>query len=130
MFFVPFAGCDTMVARFLPRLVNTVSHQLTQMARCAALQLPASSGLRRCFTTITSVTAQAKRIVTPTVGVCSQIRVPLLGQCQQLACVQPVSGMKTKTALKRRCKDCFFVWRRGRLFVYCKTHPRHKQRQG
>uniref|UniRef100_A0A3Q4G0K7 Ribosomal protein n=1 Tax=Neolamprologus brichardi TaxID=32507 RepID=A0A3Q4G0K7_NEOBR len=42
----------------------------------------------------------------------------------------PSAGMKTKTALKRRCKDCFFVIRRGRLFVFCKTNPRHKQRQG
>uniref|UniRef100_A0A8C6S230 Ribosomal protein n=1 Tax=Neogobius melanostomus TaxID=47308 RepID=A0A8C6S230_9GOBI len=54
----------------------------------------------------------------------------LLGQCQALSCIQPTAGMKTKSALKRRCKDCFFVRRRGRLFVFCKTHPRHKQRQG
>uniref|UniRef100_A0A4W6FII4 Ribosomal protein n=1 Tax=Lates calcarifer TaxID=8187 RepID=A0A4W6FII4_LATCA len=45
-------------------------------------------------------------------------------------CVQPSAGMKTKSALKRRCNDCFFVRRRGRLFVFCKTNPRHKQRQG
>uniref|UniRef100_A0A3B5QRV3 Ribosomal protein n=1 Tax=Xiphophorus maculatus TaxID=8083 RepID=A0A3B5QRV3_XIPMA len=43
---------------------------------------------------------------------------------------QPSAGMKTKSALKKRCKDCFFVRRRGRLFVFCKTNPRHKQRQG
>uniref|UniRef100_A0A3Q1FYQ6 Ribosomal protein n=1 Tax=Acanthochromis polyacanthus TaxID=80966 RepID=A0A3Q1FYQ6_9TELE len=42
----------------------------------------------------------------------------------------PSAGMKTKSALKRRCKDCFFVRRRGHLFVFCKTNPRHKQRQG
>uniref|UniRef100_G1K8R7 Ribosomal protein n=1 Tax=Anolis carolinensis TaxID=28377 RepID=G1K8R7_ANOCA len=42
---------------------------------------------------------------------------------------QPVAGMKTKGVLKRRCKDCFFVRRRGRMYVYCKTHPRHKQRK-
>ncbi|MBN3299945.1 RM36 protein, partial [Amia calva] len=53
---------------------------------------------------------------------------PLLGQCQ-LPCSQQLAGMKTKTALKRRCQDCFFVRRRGRLFVFCKTNPRHKQRQ-
>ncbi|NXG49098.1 RM36 protein, partial [Psilopogon haemacephalus] len=41
-----------------------------------------------------------------------------------------VAGLKTKTSLKRRCKDCFFVRRRGRLYVYCKTNPRHKQRKG
>ncbi|KAL2080079.1 hypothetical protein ACEWY4_023872 [Coilia grayii] len=119
-----------MAGLFVPRLVASVGQQLTQMARCAALQRPASSGLRRLFTTVASMTIQARRMVTPGVGVCSQIRAPLLGQCQQLACTQPVAGMKTKTALKKRCKDCFFVRRRGRLYVYCKAHPRHKQRQG
>ncbi|NXG04397.1 RM36 protein, partial [Sakesphorus luctuosus] len=41
-----------------------------------------------------------------------------------------VAGLKTKTVLRRRCKDCYIVRRRGRLYVCCKTNPRHKQRQG
>lgn len=36
-------------------------------------------------------------------------------------------GFKVKRKLKRRCKDCYFVVRRGRVFVICETHPRHKQ---
>jgi len=36
-------------------------------------------------------------------------------------------GFKVKKKLKRRCKDCYFVVRQGRVFVICKTHPRHKQ---
>ncbi|CAM9262284.1 unnamed protein product [Bubo scandiacus] len=40
-----------------------------------------------------------------------------------------LAGLKTKTSLKKRCKDCFIVRRRGRLYVYCKTNPRHKQRK-
>ncbi|NWS70088.1 RM36 protein, partial [Crotophaga sulcirostris] len=40
-----------------------------------------------------------------------------------------LAGMKSKVSLKRRCKDCFIVRRRGRLYVYCKTNPRHKQRK-
>ncbi|KAM9387635.1 large ribosomal subunit protein bL36m isoform 1-T1 [Phaethornis superciliosus] len=40
-----------------------------------------------------------------------------------------LAGLKTKTKLKRRCKDCFIVRRHGRLYVLCKTHPRHKQRK-
>ncbi|NXP48924.1 RM36 protein, partial [Heliornis fulica] len=40
-----------------------------------------------------------------------------------------LAGLKTKTSLKRRCKDCYIVRRRGRLYVYCKTNPRHKQRK-
>ncbi|XP_053665587.1 uncharacterized protein LOC128714732 [Anopheles marshallii] len=37
------------------------------------------------------------------------------------------SGFKVKGRLKRRCKDCYFVMRQERLYVICKTHPRHKQ---
>ncbi|NXX82608.1 RM36 protein, partial [Urocolius indicus] len=40
-----------------------------------------------------------------------------------------LAGLKTKTVLKRRCKDCFIVRRRGRTYVCCKTNPRHKQRK-
>ncbi|NXT43402.1 RM36 protein, partial [Pelecanoides urinatrix] len=40
-----------------------------------------------------------------------------------------LAGLKTKTSLKKRCKDCFIVRRRGRLYVCCKTNPRHKQRK-
>ena len=38
-----------------------------------------------------------------------------------------VCGMKQKVVLKRRCKDCNFVMRRGRLHVLCKAKPRHNQ---
>ncbi|XP_075399093.1 large ribosomal subunit protein bL36m [Tenrec ecaudatus] len=44
-------------------------------------------------------------------------------------CLQPALGFKTKGVIKKRCKDCYRVKRRGRWFIYCKTHPRHKQRQ-
>lgn len=43
--------------------------------------------------------------------------------------LQPSQGFKTKGVLKRRCRDCYMVKRRGRWFVLCKTNPRHKQRQ-
>ena len=36
-------------------------------------------------------------------------------------------GFKVKGRLRRRCKDCNFVVRQERLYVICKTHPRHKQ---
>ncbi|NXY22785.1 RM36 protein, partial [Atrichornis clamosus] len=41
-----------------------------------------------------------------------------------------LAGLKTKTTLRRRCKDCYIVRRRGRLYVCCKSNPRHKQRKG
>lgn len=44
-------------------------------------------------------------------------------------CLPPALGFKTKGVIKKRCKDCYRVKRRGRWFIYCKTNPRHKQRQ-
>lgn len=38
--------------------------------------------------------------------------------------------MKTKSAVRLLCKDCYFVRKAKRLYVRCKTWPRHKQRQG
>lgn len=49
--------------------------------------------------------------------------------CHPLPFLQPTLGFKTKAVLKKRCKDCYLVKRRGRWYIYCKTHPRHKQRQ-
>uniref|UniRef100_A0A3B3QQN5 Ribosomal protein n=1 Tax=Paramormyrops kingsleyae TaxID=1676925 RepID=A0A3B3QQN5_9TELE len=78
------------------------------------------TALHRCLSSISRMGVSAALVSMPR----------WLGPCQQLACWQQVAGMKTRTSLKRRCKDCFFVRRRGRLFVFCKTNPRHKQRQG
>lgn len=44
-----------------------------------------------------------------------------------LSIYNPVCGLKTKGRLQLRCKDCYFVRRQERLYVMCKTHPRHKQ---
>ncbi|MFZ5365669.1 MAG: 50S ribosomal protein L36 [Patescibacteria group bacterium] len=37
--------------------------------------------------------------------------------------------MKVQASVKKRCKNCKIVKRRGMLFVTC-SNPRHKQRQG
>uniref|UniRef100_A0A8C5ZS96 Ribosomal protein n=1 Tax=Marmota marmota marmota TaxID=9994 RepID=A0A8C5ZS96_MARMA len=58
------------------------------------------------------------------------VRPPMLSaRCLPRAHHAPAAGFKTKAVLKKRCKDCYLVKRRGRWFVYCKTNPRHKQRQ-
>uniref|UniRef100_K9IY30 Ribosomal protein n=1 Tax=Desmodus rotundus TaxID=9430 RepID=K9IY30_DESRO len=49
--------------------------------------------------------------------------------CRPLPFLQPALGFKTKGVLRKRCRDCYRVKRRGRWFIYCKTNPRHKQRQ-
>jgi large subunit ribosomal protein L36 len=38
--------------------------------------------------------------------------------------------MKVRASVKRMCKHCTTVRRRGVLFVTCKKDPKHKQRQG
>ena len=37
--------------------------------------------------------------------------------------------MKVRASVKRMCKDCQIVRRRGIVYVICKN-PKHKQRQG
>ncbi|RJR29298.1 50S ribosomal protein L36 [Candidatus Microgenomates bacterium] len=37
--------------------------------------------------------------------------------------------MKVRSSVKKICKDCKLVKRRGVLYVICKN-PKHKQRQG
>ncbi|CAF0987126.1 unnamed protein product [Didymodactylos carnosus] len=33
---------------------------------------------------------------------------------------------RQKDMLRRRCKDCYKVWRYGRLYIDCPKHPKHK----
>lgn len=41
-----------------------------------------------------------------------------------------LKDMKVKASATKRCPHCFVVRRKGRLYVYCKRDPKHKQRQG
>ncbi|KAM9340356.1 large ribosomal subunit protein bL36m [Symphorus nematophorus] len=124
-----------MAPLLLKHLASSLTRRVAQMSRLSlAFSSPAASAYR-CLCTLT--TAPRALLLSSTrissiqaSGSSAQCGPSLLGQCQHLSCVQPSAGMKTKAALKRRCKDCFFVLRRGRLFVFCKTNPRHKQRQG
>lgn len=38
--------------------------------------------------------------------------------------------MKVRASVKKRCRDCKVIRRKGRVVVICKSNPRHKQRQG
>ncbi|XP_035039411.2 39S ribosomal protein L36, mitochondrial [Hippoglossus stenolepis] len=126
-----------MTPLLLKHLAASLSRQVAQMSRLnLSLSSPAASAYR-CLCTFTAAPrslllspARVGSIQHPSTGSSAQCGPSLLGQCQHLPCIQPSAGMKTKSALKRRCKECFFVRRRGRLFVFCKTNPRHKQRQG
>ncbi|KAJ1759535.1 54S ribosomal protein L36, mitochondrial [Coemansia sp. RSA 1935] len=41
-----------------------------------------------------------------------------------------VRTVEAARGMKLMCDGCNFVRRRGRLFVVCKSDPKHKQRQG
>jgi len=38
--------------------------------------------------------------------------------------------MKVRASVKKICRNCKLVKRKGIVWVICKTDPRHKQRQG
>ena len=38
--------------------------------------------------------------------------------------------MKTRASVRKMCKKCQLVRRKGVLRVICKADPKHKQRQG
>lgn len=56
---------------------------------------------------------------------------PLLSQSLKFSPVlyTQVRGYKVFLAVKKRCSGCYFVRRKGRLFVECKLKPKHKQMQ-
>ncbi|KAL4630005.1 39S ribosomal protein L36, mitochondrial [Arapaima gigas] len=122
-------GRGTMTLLFFTRMVSGLGRQLCDLTRQAANPSATWSRTYRCLFTI----AGASRAAFPRLAFGTVLRnhPRWPDPCPApVPASQPIVGMKTKTALKRRCKDCFFVRRRGRLFVYCKTNPRHKQRQG
>ena len=41
-----------------------------------------------------------------------------------------INPMKVKASVKKICRDCKVVRRKGRVRVICKKNPKHKQRQG
>eukprot|EP00066_Takifugu_rubripes_P018056 XP_011607322.1 PREDICTED: 39S ribosomal protein L36, mitochondrial [Takifugu rubripes] len=124
-----------MIPIVFKHLAFTFSRHLAQMSKFNLTSSPTVHAFRCLYSLTTAPRALVSSVKRSSIQSCSCSPTPesapsLLGQCQHVPCIQPSAGMKTKSALKRRCKDCFFVVRRGRLFVYCKTNPRHKQRQG
>ncbi|XP_059205666.1 large ribosomal subunit protein bL36m [Centropristis striata] len=126
-----------MASLLLKNLATSLTRQVAHMSRFnLCVSSPAASAYRSLCTLTTAprtlllAPTRTSSIQPPSSGSSAQCGASLLGQYQHLPCIQPSAGMKTKTALKRRCKDCYFTRRRGRLFVLCRAHPRHKQRQG
>lgn len=43
---------------------------------------------------------------------------------------ESIRTFKVRTSVKKFCKDCYMVRRKGRVYVYCKSNGKHKQKQG
>ncbi|KAF7461742.1 large ribosomal subunit protein bL36m isoform X2 [Marmota monax] len=99
-----------MAALLARRVLATVAGSLRLLSPCAAASASCASLLSGLAGAVRAGAVRAGAVPLP----------PL---------PQPAAGFKTKAVLKKRCKDCYLVKRRGRWFVYCKTNPRHKQRQ-
>ena len=54
-----------------------------------------------------------------------------LNQLPRIALTQfnPIRTFKVKTSVKKMCKECYMVRRKGKVYVYCKANGKHKQRQ-
>jgi large subunit ribosomal protein L36 len=70
-------------------------------------------------------------------GICSPIGVPATesGKAGPPAICASASTkesqkMKVRASIKRICENCKVVRRKGKIYVICKSNPRHKQRQG
>ncbi|XP_053190507.1 39S ribosomal protein L36, mitochondrial [Scomber japonicus] len=117
-------------------LLRHLATSLAQISRLTPTFSSPAATAYRCLQTLTTAprtlllsSARVSSIQIPSICSSAQCGSSLLGQCEHLPSIQPSAGMKTRSALRRRCKDCFFVRRRGHMFVYCKTNPRHKQKQ-
>lgn len=41
--------------------------------------------------------------------------------------INPVCGMKVKGRVRKRCHDCYILFKDHRVYNFCKTYPKHKQ---
>ncbi|ODV97321.1 hypothetical protein PACTADRAFT_49054 [Pachysolen tannophilus NRRL Y-2460] len=44
--------------------------------------------------------------------------------------IQFQRNYKVRTSVKKFCDSCYIARRKGRVYVLCKSNPKHKQRQG
>lgn len=68
----------------------------------------------------------------PNAGPSRALAIPNLATKQALLLfgITAMRTLKTRTSVKKFCKDCYMVRRKGRVYVYCKSNGKHKQRQG
>uniref|UniRef100_A0A0F7Z4L7 Ribosomal protein n=1 Tax=Crotalus adamanteus TaxID=8729 RepID=A0A0F7Z4L7_CROAD len=110
------------MSSLLLRGLLAATAKTTWSLNCSSVSRSFSSWLLRCPNTVIPLLGP------PATKSLKAHLLPFLSCCPQYN-LQPVAGMKCKMVIKKRCKDCYFVRRKGRLYIYCKTFPRHKQRK-
>ncbi|XP_054434192.1 large ribosomal subunit protein bL36m [Pteronotus mesoamericanus] len=106
-----------MATVFIRKMVASAVNPLLHLSRCTTTPRPLSTLLLGPLGVGAPAGAKPGEVVAS------------LLSCRPLPCLQPALGFKTKGVIKKRCRDCYRVKRRGRWFIYCKTNPKHKQRQ-
>lgn len=59
----------------------------------------------------------------------SLIRPQFMIPCSNVPNIEQIRTFKEKSVLKLRCKSCYFKCEDDIWYVYCREHPKHKQRQ-
>ena len=114
------------------RVASALSQTVAVTSRCLRLQ-PARS-LTHCMPSQCGATPVPYFTAATRTSPLSSgwlARSPLLTAAHKLAptCITQTRCYHVRVALKKRCSSCYFVRRKGRLFVECKAKPRHKQMQ-
>lgn len=78
---------------------------------------------------ISSIVYRSATIINQEVSKTNPFKPYLLSTTTANNCFNQIRTFKDKDILKLRCNSCYFKKIDDRLWVLCRTHPRHKQRQ-
>lgn len=118
-----FTTTTRRLQQFSTPLIKTITNRITAN----------SQPIQRSFHFLTVPRIQPSFIINTLKLIGSNVQpaaatlVPSILQIQNSPQLMQSCGFKVKGRLRRRCKDCYFVVREGRMYNICKTHPRHKQ---
>lgn len=104
---------------------NFNSLELIDRERKRSLTVMFSLGRLRSFLVARSILSSPLRMV----GLLW--RNPLVSRANNTTnLIQAERNYKVRTSVKKMCASCYVARRKGRVYVLCKSNPKHKQRQG
>lgn len=120
-----------MLRQFIHRVASV---GVSQIARSAAPKTPEALNAKSIDSLCTQINRLSLQSARPFTVLCRSVNLPK--QAAEPSLLQssnveltPVATYKVKVRLRKRCKHCFYVRRRGRWFIECKEKGRHKQMQ-